>query len=215
MNRRKFKSKFYRIFRNPFLLGGIIGILSLHLVRELGDARRSAPPPLLKIGDWQLTDHNGDNFGSLQLNGKVVIANLFFTRCPSICPKLIHAMKEVSKRFDGFDKSVNFVSISIDPEYDKPKILRKYMLKNNISNKNWSFLTGDKQKVYSVVIEKMKLHAGDKKNEKINNKKYDIDHFGKIILLDQNGNLRGIFSTDNHILAALERAAKLLVEKGP
>ena len=123
-------------------------------------------------------------------------------------------MNKLYKCFSKIENQIHFISITIDPLYDSPTILKKYIITNNIIDKNWTFLTGKKSKIYDIVITKMKLHIG--KKQFINNKKnqYDIDHFGQLILLDQNGNLRGIFSTEYHILAALERSVKLLIEKG-
>lgn len=217
MSKQKTSPYWVKILKNPFLWGGVIGVCSLHIVREMADMRRGAPPPLVHVGEWSLIDHHGQPFGSNELAGKVVIADLFFTSCPTICPELTKSMSEVAKRFSSLESQVHFVSISIDPEIDTPQILRKYMKKNGANLPNWSFVTGNREKLYSIVLDQMKLHAGEKKEHPQHSnghKIYDIEHVAQLLLFDQNGDLRGLFPTQPHGLAALERAAKLLLEKG-
>lgn len=206
-----------KFFKNPFVLAFFIGAASLHVGKWFAESRISAPPPLLSVGKWSLTDQEGQVFGSKNLEGKVVIASLFFTSCPSICPALTKAMKQVYETFPDLRDKVHFVSISVDPETDTPAILKQFMNEREINNDHWTFLTGEKKLVYELVVEKMKLHIGEKREVESEPGKvvYDIGHLAELVLLDQNGDLRGLFPTEPHGLAALERAAKLLVNRGP
>lgn len=173
----------------------------------------SIPPNLFKFEAWRLTDMYNNTFGSSELKGKVTVLNLFFTRCPSICPKLMNVMKKVNNHFCDFENSINFVSISIDYGHDQPSVLKKYKENNNIIASNWFFLTGDKFQIDNVIDQKMKLHSGQKQFSKVgrDKKKYDIDHFGQLVLLDQSGNLRGVFSIDDYAVLELECKARLLI----
>lgn len=214
------RSGFWRgVLKNPFVWGFLIGMVSLYVLREASDRRRGAPPPLVEVGAWKMQDHTGKAFGSDELKGKVYVASFFFTRCPTICPQLTQSIIEVSKRFKGFEDKVHFVGVSVDPANDTPDVLSAYMKKYGIDGSNWSYLTGTPKNVYDVVVGQMKLHVGDKepfKGEGANAKpdSYEINHVGELVLFDQNGDLRGKFGTDSVNLAALERAAKLLVERG-
>jgi protein SCO1/2 len=207
-----------KIARNPFFWAFLLGIGSLHVVREFAYLRRSAPPPLVYVGNWSLTDQSNRAFGSKELAGKVYIANFFFTRCPTICPKITKDMIEVRKRFTTLRDKVHFVSISVDPENDVPQVLSDYMKRYDIVDGDWTYLTGTKAQVYGVVVEQMKLHMGDRETQKdvdTGEILYNVSHVAELALFDQNGDLRGKFPTDMTSLAALERAAKFLVEKGP
>ncbi len=207
------ESKWKKVTKNPYVWGFFIGILSLHFVREMSLWRRSAPPPLVQVGEWQLKNHNDQPFGSKDLRGKVVIASFFFTSCPTICPKLTQAMVEVKQRFKGFEDKAHFVSFSVDPETDTPEVLRQYTEKYHIHDVNWTFLTGSKAKMVGVITGQMKLHVGDRESA---GDLYNIAHLAEFVLLDQNGDLRGKFPVETPVdKAALERAAKLLIEKGP
>ncbi len=214
----KIKNLFSQLMRNPYFWALILGIVSLHLVREFSYMRRSAPPPLVIVGPWSLTNQNNEPFGTKELKGKVVIASFFFTRCPTICPKLMQDMIEVQKRFEKLKKKVHFVSISVDPEHDTPPVLVDYIQKKEFNDDNWTFLTGTQAQIYHVVVEQMKLHMGDLeavKKQDTSEVLYNVSHVAEFALFDQNSDLRAKFPTDPTSLASLERAAKFLVEKGP
>lgn len=201
----------------PYVIAFFVGIASLYIVKEVSLARRSAPPPLVTVGPWNLTAHDGKKFGTDELKGKVVIANFFFTRCPTICPKLMNDMREVQKRFVKDAADVHFLSFSVDPEFDTPQILKEYVEKNRLPMSNWTLLTGTHDEIMHVVTNQMKLHMGDKiplDKEGQEDLLFNISHIQEIVLFDQNGDLRGKFPTDPTGLAQVVRSAKFLIEKG-
>ena len=204
--------KFKKIIKNPFLWAFIVGIASLHLVKELALLRRSAPEPMVFVDDWQLKDQNGDTLSKKDLQGKLIIADFFFTSCPSICPKLTEAMKAVHKRLANKKDLVQFLSISVDPTTDTPKRLKQFMKDNNIEYDNWHCLTGSKKDIHDVVVEKMRVHMGEPQAVANAPGVYDIPHLAHLALFDQNGDLRGLFKTERVELAALVRAANFLLE---
>lgn len=201
----------------PYVIAFFVGIASLYIVKEVALARRSAPPPLVNVGPWSLTNQETEKFGSNEVKGKVVIANFFFTRCPTICPKLMNDMREVQKRFVKEASDVHFLSFSVDPEFDTPEILKGYIEKNQIPTSNWTLLTGSHNEMLNIVTGQMKLHLGDKvplDREGQEDLLFNISHIQEIVLFDQNGDLRGKFGTDPTSLAQVVRSAKFLIEKG-
>lgn len=205
--------KIKKIIKNPFLWSFLIGIASLHIVKEMAIRRRHAPAPILEIADWQLIDQDAKPLGKKELLGNIIIADFFFTSCPTLCPKLTETMKEVYERFKNKSDKISFVSISVDPETDTPEVLKNYMIKNNIAHENWHCLTGTKEEVYKVVVENMRLHIGEREEIKDSDASYDIPHLAHLALFDQKGDLRGLFKTESVELAALVRAANFLLEK--
>lgn len=203
---------FKRIIKNPFLWAFVVGIISLHILRELSIVRKSAPPPLVIVPEWSLTDQHGQKLSQADLLGKVSVAAFFFTSCPTICPAITAAMKEVYERF-RHNPHVVFLSITVDPEVDNPQVLKDYLAKNAIDYDNWHALTGSKTEVYDVVVNKMKIHAGDKQPLHGGaDGAYDIPHLAQLALFDQQGNLRGLFKTDSVELSALVRAMQFFLE---
>ena len=73
---------------------------------------------------FQLTNQNGQPFGSAQLAGKIWIADFIYTTCPGPCPMISGRMSELQKPLDKTD--VHLVSFSVDPEKDTPEVLRGY-----------------------------------------------------------------------------------------
>lgn len=208
-------------YKSPFFWGFLIGIAALTAMRPIAMSFRSAPPPLLEVGEWTLTSHEGKPFGSKDLAGKVYIASYFFTSCPSICPEITRAVQKLEERM-GDEDGVRFVSFSVDPETDTPEKLRAYREKFGIDTAQWVFLTGTRAEMLDVLTGKMKLHVGDKEplkglspEEAAQRQLYDISHIGKLALFDQNGDLRALADIDPHGLARIRDAAELLVEKGP
>jgi protein SCO1/2 len=122
-------------------------------------------------------------------------------------------MKEIYERFKDKPDQVHFVSITVDPETDTPSVLKDFMRTQGIDHANWHMLTGSKADIYDVVVEKMRIHVGDRENLASAEGLYDIPHLAHLALFDQNGDLRGLFKTDSLELSALVRAANFLIEK--
>lgn len=104
--------------------------------------------------DVEVVDQNGkqQRFYSDVLKGRVVLLNFIFTNCESACPMLAQKLKQTrSLMVESIRDDVWFVSISIDPERDTPEAMKAFAKKHNIDESRWIFLTGDKQKLNSLV----------------------------------------------------------------
>jgi cytochrome oxidase Cu insertion factor (SCO1/SenC/PrrC family) len=91
------------------------------------------------VADFTLTDQTGDDFSFHNLTGDAIVVSFIFTRCVDVCPVITQKLKSVQ---DGLDSSlkINFISISVDPNYDTPEKLTAYMATHNVE---WPHLTGD------------------------------------------------------------------------
>jgi len=94
---------------------------------------------------FTLLDQEGRTVAANRFRGKKVVLNFIFTRCPiaTMCPAATLRMSELQKaaRAAGA-KDFELVSVSLDPEYDTPGILREYAEARGLDTSNWSFLTG-------------------------------------------------------------------------
>jgi len=93
-----------------------------------------------------LVSHEGKTlrFFDDLIKGKVVAINFIFTRCPDACPLETARLREVQKILgDRVGQDVFMYSISIDPEYDTPEVLKQYAEKFEVGP-GWLFLTGKK-----------------------------------------------------------------------
>jgi cytochrome oxidase Cu insertion factor (SCO1/SenC/PrrC family) len=100
-------------------------------------------------------------FYSDALKGKVVLINFVFTQCGDACPlitaKLVQAKNELG---EAFGQEVRFVSISIDPQHDRPQDLAKFAKKFDAVHPEWLFLTGEPANV-DVVTKKLGAWTDD------------------------------------------------------
>ncbi len=123
------------------------------------------------------------------LHGKILVIDFFFTRCPSVCPRLANAMARLQKSFtNNNDSIVQFMSISIDPEHDSVPQLRKFANRYTTNHDGWWFLTGNKKDIYDFALHELKASVADS----------DIDtafiHTENFFLLDTNRVVRGWYN---------------------
>ena len=117
-------------------------------------------------------------------NGKVFVAEFFFTKCPSICIEMNRNMKILDDKF-GEREDFGIVSFTIDPENDTPTVLKKYSELIEVKSKNWHFLTGEISEIYGL------SNAGFNIFSSINSEvEGGFEHQGFFALIDQNGYIR-------------------------
>ena len=184
--------------------------LSLVLASACGDAAEEPLPEMVPISDFTLTDQDGEDFHTRALHGKVWIADLIFTSCPSICPVMSSQMANLERRIDSDD--VRFVSISVDPDVDTPEVLRAYAERFGADTERWVFLTGERSDVSRVVHLSLRLPMGDRMERP--DGRYDILHTGRFILVDRDMTMRGLYETTRADLDRLERDVARLVAAG-
>ena len=142
-----------------------------------------------KIKPFKLKNQFGKEVGLDDLNGKIVVANFFFTSCPSICPKLTRNMKRLQDAFKKTDTIVRFVSFTVDPERDSVQKIKAYGDKFSIDHDTWWMLTGDRKVIYDVALNEFKASIASEGN---------IDtgfiHTEKFFLLDSDKVVRGWYN---------------------
>jgi len=138
------------------------------------------------VPDFQLTNQNGQPFGSAQLSGKIWIADFIYTTCPGPCPMISGRMSELQKPLDKTD--VHLVSFSVDPEKDTPEVLRAYADKLQAEPGHWDFLTGAKSAIYNLSHDGFKLAVSD------GSEAQGIPvHSTRMVLVDRHGQIRGYY----------------------
>lgn len=115
-----------------------------------------------KVPDFELTNQLGQKVSWKDLQGKIVVADFFFTRCPVICPHMTQNMKrlqEAVKNRAGTREAsyVQFLSFTVDPAHDSVPELKKFADRFQINPQNWWLLTGDKKQIYDLALKGMKL----------------------------------------------------------
>lgn len=141
------------------------------------------------IPSFQFTDQDGKPFGDKDLQGKIYVANFFFTTCPSICPAMQTLMKKVQDT-DDFKKLNDFrlVSFSVDPEHDSVAVLKEYAQKIKADPGRWYFLTGDKKAIYDLAYQGFMVNAMEDPTAP-----GGFLHSDMMLLIDRDKHIRGIY----------------------
>src|SRR6266404_221268 len=119
-------------------------------------AGRGKPLPVYgQIADFTLTNQNGQAVSLANLRGQVWVADVIFTRCAGPCLKMSRQMKELQEALPP-KNNVKLVTLTTDPEFDTPSVLRTYAQRFGADSNRWIFLTGTKKSVISVAVESLK-----------------------------------------------------------
>lgn len=175
----------------------VVAGLTLVAIARRGDRAAEAPSPAPAVSPattwtpgepiehFTLTERSGRAFDSRNLEGKVWIANFFFSACPASCRKQNTRMADLQREFGP--EGVRFVSITCDPETDTPDTLAGYARSFNAHPEHWKFLTGDLTYISYIGREVFDVSVMPR------------GHTEKFILVDQNGMVRGYFGWDNPV----------------
>ncbi|MEM8899317.1 MAG: SCO family protein [Bacteroidota bacterium] len=159
-----------------------------------------------KVPPFELQNQYGDTFGSEDLEGKVYLAEFFFTSCPSVCPLVAPQMTEIHKKLQD-EKGFALVSFTLDSEWDTHERLFDFAEKGTVNHSNWFFLTGAKDSIYRLASEGYYVAAYKDPSRSEDN----IMHNGTLVLVDQNGNIRGMFDgKERNSIEKIEMAVKQL-----
>jgi len=204
-------------YRNPWVVAGIAGMITIPLLRPL--MRQVPDPPPIEgnlPSDWQLIDQDGNPFGSADLEGETWVANMFFTSCPSVCPPLMQAAKELHDWYERTGIPVRQVSVSVDPNNDTPERLRAYGEELGVDFERWTLLTGDEAEIRRLVVDGFMTAMGDPEappEPGADPNLIDISHSAKLIIVDRSGGLRGYYeNTETGIDEVYHRSQHVLNE---
>lgn len=148
-----------------------------------------------RLPDFSLINQQGDTVSWEGLKGKVVVADFFFTHCPTICPPLTRNMQSLQQSINNSkrvgDKTpdfLHFLSFSIDPERDSVSRLKYWADRFQVNPEQWWLLTGNKKEIYDLAINDMKIGVVDG---------YGVDtsflHTDYFVLIDSNRHVRGYY----------------------
>lgn len=119
--------------------------------------------------------------------GKIYVADFFFTSCTSICPIMHRNMLNLYKEFKD-NKDVKILSHTIDFKYDTPSRLKSYSEKLGITGNQWQFVKGTKDSVYTLAEKHYLVAVAEDKTATDG-----FIHQGWFILVDKEKRLRGAY----------------------
>lgn len=164
-------------------------------------------PVIRAVPEFSLTDQNGQTVTNADLRGKIWIADFIFTRCKGPCPLMTARMLEMQKALTKTPE-VKLVSVTVDPEYDTPEVLKAYAEANFADPERWKFLTGDKAVIEKLVTEGFMQHLTEENGEPV--------HGTMFLIVDGNGMVRSarMLEDPELIPRVLTDTGNLLREQG-
>ncbi len=141
------------------------------------------------IADFSFTNQHGKIITQAVVEGKIHIADFFFTSCGSICPIMTNNMKKIDSVFKS-DRNIVLLSYSVTPWLDSVAVLKNYALRNQIINRNWHLLTGSKSEIYKLARQSY-FAEEDLGFTKDSTNFLHTEHF---LLIDKNKRIRGIYN---------------------
>jgi len=141
------------------------------------------------IPSFSFTDQDGQTVTEKTVEGKIYVANFIFTRCGSICPKMVTNMGLLQERFKNND-DVIFLSHSVTPDMDSVPVLKRYAEAKGVISGKWHLLTGKEDDIYGLA--KKQYYAGDTIGYYQTGNEFL--HTENFILVDRLRRIRGVYN---------------------
>ena len=187
----------------------LLPIYGLYLLKDMifngGD--KSTFPALKVVSETPIPEFsfvNQDNeiVSNETYKGKIYIADFIFTTCPSICKEMTFNMEYLQGKLSRYD-DILFLSHTINPEYDTPRILKKYAKRYETELgadlSTWNFVTGDKHEIYEIAKSYL-VHASESSNPDDGG----FIHQGHFVLVDTEGRIRCGYDSNGNPIGAYD-----------
>ncbi len=144
-----------------------------------------------KIADFSLVNQNGEEVTHQNYEGKIYVADFFFTTCQTICPIMTGHMKKIQEKLKQ-DQEVLLLSHTVIPETDSVPQLKKYALEKGIDDSKWNIVTGEKKHIYELARKSYLVAKSDGDGGP-----YDMIHTENFVLVDKKKRIRGFYDGTN------------------
>ena len=188
-----------RRFQWVLWVGLILVLATLFLAYLLAQLRVKTflgePLPVYgQVADFTLTNQAGHAVRLNDLRGHVWVADIIFTRCAGPCLKMSRQMKELQNTLPA-NSNARLVSLTTDPDYDSPAMLKAYGQRFGANPGRWLFLTGSKKEIGALAINSLKLTAVEKQPAQRESPVDLFVHSTIFVVVDSHGQLRGVYET--------------------
>jgi cytochrome oxidase Cu insertion factor (SCO1/SenC/PrrC family) len=175
------------------LLLGFLALACLFLLAEL--EQTPAMPVIGPVADFTLTNQDGKITTLADLTNRVWVADIIFTRCASSCPIMSQQMKSLQAALPP-DSPARLVTLTCDPSYDSPTILKRYGEHYDADFHRWMFLTGVPKELSGLATGSLKLGVTPVEPADRNTPTDFFVHSTIFVVVDKQARLRGIFQTE-------------------
>ena len=143
------------------------------------------------IANFSFTNQNGKTITQKDYEGKIYVADFFFTTCQSICPKMTNNMVWLQNQIKNNPK-VLLLSHSVTPDIDSVSVLKEYAIRKGVIDSKWNLVTGNKKEIYFMARKSYLAVKTGKPSEM-----YDMVHTENFVLVDAKRQVRGFYDGTN------------------
>jgi protein SCO1/2 len=177
------------------LLFGLLGLMYLLSLVEYSQARQKALPVIDQVAEFTLTNQTGVVTTLADLSNRVWVADIIFTRCAGSCPIMSTKMKSLQDALPSTSQA-KLVTLTTDPDYDTPAIIKKYGEHYGADFQRWTFLTGAKKELAGLATGSLKLGSTPVPPQDRTSSVDLFVHSTIFVVVDKQARLRGIFQTE-------------------
>ena len=200
------------VWKNPFVIGFVVGIAALTVLPFLQRRFLKAPPPIRPLGSWTLQDPKGNEVSADMLHGLVLVAQALPADCMPLCRERVEAQASLLKHFEDLGPKVKLVTFVVPTETAEP-FARTFITH---SSERWLWLTGSPDDVDKVVQRGFLTGLNSwSSTADAGTTSRDFSQLPSFALVDQNGAIRGFWMQDELGRGNLINAARLLANYGP
>jgi len=135
-----------------------------------------------RVPEFELLDQDSLPFSSAEMKGRVWVLDFFFTTCPTICPRMSTNLRAIQDAFE--EEELGIISITINPRYDTPAMLREYAAKFG-AGPQWKFLSGEQEYIHRLARQGFYMYAAEGDQYR-----GGFEHSGLFALIDREGFIR-------------------------
>ena len=173
---------------------GLLGLAVMLAAMQNVRLQKSALPVIGHVADFTLTNQDGKVTTLGDLTNHVWVADIIFTRCPGPCPRMTTQMASLQNALPPASQA-RLVTLTTDPDYDTPPLLKRYGEHYGANFDRWNFLTGSKTEIAGLAADSLKLGATPVKPEDRQSSTDLFIHTTIFVAVDKHAQLRGIFET--------------------
>jgi protein SCO1/2 len=190
--------------RKVLLVNIAAAAVTLGLLAAFGGwfrGRDTEPLPVLgQVPDFSLIERSGRGVSLADLKGQVWVADFVFTLCVGPCPLLSRRMQSLQEPLADHP-AVRLVYFSVDPERDTPEVLADYAKRYGAGDR-WLFLTGEKERLYWLIMDGFKLGVDDGSALTAGaSGPGTITHSTRFVLVDREGRIRAYYDGSSEDIA--------------
>ncbi len=179
-----------------------LGIGATWVITKATNSNQVLPDIIKGLPEFSLVSHHGEPFTKDSLLNKISVLDFIFTSCPGPCPVMSNNMRTLYNQYK-LHPDLQFLSITVDPDYDTQEILKLYAHANGVNDMRWKFLRTDMEKIKTLSTDGF-LFMSDN---------LPAGHSVKFVLIDENGNIRQYYNgTDDASISILRRHINLFLK---